>query len=156
MTDPLSATAGVIGITAAALHSARKLHAFIEAIREAPKAIANIKEDLAAVDAVLGSLGKALQDQNLPDELKPLRQDVKVELAVQICEKACVEFKETLANWMRHSTEEKIFWWDRVKAGYLGEAKVRAFTAQVGTCKATISVALNTATLYVSSDRIRL
>ena len=150
MADPLSITASVIGITTAALFSLRKLRDFIGKIKDAPPVIAAIKADLDNIDAVMTSLQKTLEDPNgIHDELKPLLQDLRIQRAVETCGKTCSKFEATLTHWMRHSTEEKVHWWDRVRAGYFGDAKIRAFTSEFGTCKATISLALGAATLYV-------
>jgi hypothetical protein len=149
MADPLSIAAAVTGITVAAIKSAQKLLQFIEAIQGAPAAIANLKEDLKAADAVFRSLDKALHDSQLSNELKANIQDGTLQSAVQSCDNLCIEFNTILNNWMKHSTEDKTFWWDRVRAGYLGEAKTNSFRAQLSTSKATISMALNTSILYV-------
>jgi Fungal N-terminal domain of STAND proteins len=150
MADPFSTAAGIVGITAVTLHSLKELLTFIDTIKKAPSAIANIKDDLKSVDAVLSSLDKTLKDEELlPHAIKTLIQDVQVEVAVTNCSKACTAFSLTLSHWMSHSSETKTFWWDQVRAGYFGEAKVQAFTRELAACKATVSVALNTANLYV-------
>jgi hypothetical protein len=149
MMDPLSVAAGVIGITAVALHSIRNLKEFIDKISDAPPAIHAITRDLEAVDAVLGTIEGTFNDQRVPDELKPFIDNVKVGLAVKNCGEACEKFEETVTHWMKHSTETKTFWWDKVRAGYFGEAKIKAFTGQLETCKATVNMALGTATLCV-------
>jgi hypothetical protein len=155
MAGPLGIAAAVTGITVAAIKSAQKLLQFIEAIQEAPVAIANIKEDLKAFDAILRSLDKALQDPQLSHELKANIQNGILQSAVQGCDKLCTKFDTNLKHWMKHSTEDKTFWWDRVRAGYLGETKTNTFRAQLSICKATISMALNTSTLYVLPSIMR-
>ena len=150
MADPLSVTASVVGITAFALRSVQQLTAFIESIRDAPEIITGIKEDLKAVESVLSSLGRVLQTKDLPAEtLESLDQNANIKVAVENCSKECARFRATLAHWMRHSTETKTFWWDRVRAGYFGEKSTEAFLRRLGASKATVSVALNSAILYV-------
>jgi hypothetical protein len=150
MTDPLSVTAGVVGITAFALQSVQQLTAFIESIRDAPEIITGIKEDLKAVESVLNSLGRVLQNKDLPAQaLESLDQNANIKVAVENCSKECARFRAALAHWMRHSTETKTFWWDRVRAGYFGEKSTEAFLRRLGASKATVSVALSSAILYV-------
>jgi Fungal N-terminal domain of STAND proteins len=91
MADPLSIAAAVTGITVAAIKSAQKLLQFIEAIQEAPVAIANIREDLQAVDAILRSLNKALQGPQLSDELKTSIENGTLQSAVQSCQDLCIK-----------------------------------------------------------------
>jgi hypothetical protein len=150
MTDPLSVTAGVVGITAFALRSVQQLTAFIESIRDAPEIITGIKEDLGAVEGVLSSLSRVLQTKDLSAEtLESLDQNANIKVAVENCSKECARFRATLAHWMRHSTETKTFWWDRVRAGYFGEKSTEAFLRRLGATKATVNVALSGAILYV-------
>jgi hypothetical protein len=156
MADPLSVTAGVVGITTFALQSVQQLTAFIESIRDAPEIITGIKEDLKAVESVLGSLGRALQNKDLPAEIQEsLDQNANIKVAVENCSKECARFRATLGHWMRHSTETKTFWWDRVRAGYFGEKSTEAFLRRLGASKATVSVALNSAILYVFQSNLR-
>jgi hypothetical protein len=150
MADPLSIAANVVGITAFALQRVQQLTAFIESIRDAPERITGIKEDLKAVESVLSSLGTTLQNKDLPAEiLGSLDQNVNIKVAVENCSKECARFQATLAHWMRHSTETKTFWWDRVRAGYFGEKSTEAFLRRLGASKATVNVALGSAILYV-------
>jgi Fungal N-terminal domain of STAND proteins len=148
MADPLSIVAAVTGITVAAIKSVQKLLQFIEAIQEAPVAIANIREDLQAVDTILRCLNRALQDPQLSDVLKT-KWNGTLQSAVQSCQDLSIEFSTVLQHWMKHSTENKTFWSDRVKVGYFGETKMNKFRAKLSKCKATVSMALETSNLYI-------
>lgn len=53
MTNPLSITASVIGITTAAIGSVKFLRTTISDIQDVPTALANIRSDLQAVEPVL-------------------------------------------------------------------------------------------------------
>ncbi len=107
-------------------------------------------QDLKAVDAVLSTLETTVKDQaHVADELKIWIENTKVALAVESCGKACDVFEKTVTHWMRHSTETKTFWWDKVRVGYFGEAKIKVFTSRLETSKATVSMALGMATLCV-------
>ena len=46
MTDPLSITASVVGITTAAIESVKFLHTTISDIKDVPTALGNIRSDL--------------------------------------------------------------------------------------------------------------
>ncbi|KAG8531748.1 uncharacterized protein KY384_003380 [Bacidia gigantensis] len=56
MTDPLSITFGVIGTTAVALQTGRKLKTFIENIDRAPKAIVDLSDEVSALNDILAAL----------------------------------------------------------------------------------------------------
>lgn len=53
MSDPLSIAAGVVGITAAALHGTRLLLEDLRQIKDAPKTVKRVVEDLHSVDTAL-------------------------------------------------------------------------------------------------------
>ncbi|KAK5077368.1 hypothetical protein LTR70_010306 [Exophiala xenobiotica] len=152
MPDPLSVTAGVVGIAAAAIHSIHKLKDCIKKISEAPETLRNITQDLSAVETVLERISSASEDSRLPDELKNLLINEKLKSVLKDCEKRCEKFQNTVDNWMKHSSNDKVFWWDKVRAGYFGEAKIKTFVAQLDAYKATITMALSTVT-FISCYR---
>ena len=105
MTDPLSITASVVGITTAAIQSVNFLYTTIGNIKDVPTALGHIRLDLQAIEPVL---------QNLITNLE--RKDSQVLLtdaikgAVENCNLACSKFKEKLDHWMRHATRYEAFW----------------------------------------------
>ena len=60
MADPFSITAGVVGITGVALDSLKKLLDSIDAIKTAPRLIADLKKELELVNDILSSFENAL------------------------------------------------------------------------------------------------
>ncbi|KAE8357500.1 hypothetical protein BDV27DRAFT_139231 [Aspergillus caelatus] len=149
--DGLSVAASVIGVTAVALHSIRELTDFIRKLSDAPSAIQAVRKELEAIEAVLRTIESIFNDQGVSDVPKVLINNTQLMLIVENCGEACKEFKDTITHWMRHSTEARVFWWDRVRTGYFGEAKTNAFTAKLETCKSTLSIALEIVTLCVPS-----
>ena len=53
MADPLSITAGVVGIIAPALHTTRLLLQDLQQLKDAPKTIKRLGEDVQSVDTAL-------------------------------------------------------------------------------------------------------
>jgi hypothetical protein len=149
MTDPLSVVASVVGITTAALQTVQFLSQTIDNTKDVPDTIKSVRADLQAVEPVLHNLHTALQRDDsqivLSDQIKP---------AVENCNRACTAFQSVLAQWMRRSTEDKIFWTNRWRVGLFGQDRIKTFKGQLNDCKGTLSVALSTATVYVSSRGI--
>lgn len=117
MTNPLSITASVVGITTAAIGSVKFLRTTISDIQDVPTALANIRSDLQAVEPVLQNLRTELESEG--SEVL-LTNDIKC--AVENCNSACSVFQESLDHWMRHAIKHKAFWaqWtDRVRVGIL-------------------------------------
>jgi hypothetical protein len=142
--DPLSITAAVVGITTAALQSVQFLVQTIDNIKEAPDTIKGVNTDLRVVQPVLQSLISTVQHSS--SEIVLSKQ---IEHAVANCERACRTFQLQVEHWMKHSTEDKMFWMDRWKVGLFGLERIKTFRAQLSDCKGTLSIALSTATMYL-------
>jgi hypothetical protein len=145
MTDTLSVAASVVAIATAALQSVQFLSTTVNNIKDAPNDVTSVRADLQAVESVLRHLDTSLQSdvsQTLPsDQIKP---------ALENCARACKAFQSLLDHWMRHSREDKTFWMDRWRVGLFGQDRIKTFKGQLNDCKATLTVALSTATMYVS------
>ena len=145
MTDPLSITASVVGITTAAIGSVKFLYTTISDIKDVPNALGNIRSDLQAVEPVLQKLLTELQNEDsqvlLTDAIKG---------AVENCNSACSIFKERLNHWMRHATKYKAFWaeWtDRARVGIFEQGTIYVFKARLNDCKSTLNIALSTSSV---------
>lgn len=66
MPDPLSVTAGIIGIVVPALHGTRLLLDDLDGLKDAPKTVKRLTDDVRSVDATLKLLeGVDNRDWNL-------------------------------------------------------------------------------------------
>ena len=144
MGDALSVAASAIGVGTATLQSIQILKRTIEDVKNAPTAIANLRSDLNALEPVIRQLEQNAQSSNAAqtkDFVGP---------ALQNCDRACKSFHGQLDHWMRHSKTDKMFWLDRWKAGLFGGDRTQALRAQLGDCKATLTLALSTPRVYVT------
>ena len=145
MSDPLSITASVIGITTAAIGSVKFLHTTISDIKDVPTALRNIRSDLQAVEPVLQKLRTELDRE---DSQMLLTDAIKG--AVVNCNSACSTFKERLDHWIRHATKYKAFWaeWtDRVRVGIFEQGTINVFKGRLNDCKSTLNMALSTSSV---------
>lgn len=62
MADPLSVTAGIVGIAVPALQCLRLLLHDLQSIKDAPETISNLKDNVSAVELALASL-QAISEQ---------------------------------------------------------------------------------------------
>lgn len=147
MADPFSITAGAVGIAGVALQSVKALLDDIQSIKDAPEAIKDLKEDLLAVEVVIKPLDTALQGS----AFETLNHDARagLGLAINNCKRACDKFRTKFKKWTKHSTDDKIHWWDRVRVGLFAEAEIEVLSEQLSKCRDTITSAVATATLYV-------
>ena len=144
----MDAASAIIGFVSVGLSSSRVLLDEINRIREVPGVLIQVKEELQGVQAVLESL-KAVLDPNseLPEPARKAIDNVRIECALKICDNSCQNFHQTLLKWTKHSTQDKTFWWDRVRIGFYGEERIQALRNQLAISKATITMAITTANL---------
>ena len=145
MTDPLSITASVVGITTAAIQSVKFLHTTIGDIKDIPTTLGNIRSDLQAVEPVLQDLITNLEEKDsqvlLTDSIKD---------AMENCNSACSTFKNRLDHWMRHATKYKASWADwtnRVRVGIFKQGTIKVFKGRLNDCKSTLIVAMTTSSV---------
>ncbi len=143
--DPLSITAGAIGIAAPTIHCVRLLVEDIQRIVDAPDTVAALQDDLVALEETLTSLHgvSAEQWKSLGDSVADGSK-----VALKACEASCDKFRADLARWTRHTTSDgKMSWRDRASVGFLKQGEIKTLSEQLQRCKATLSFAVSTATL---------
>ena len=144
MSDPISTSASVLSISAAALQSVQFLVNSIKAIKDAPKAVIALKDDLQALESALRSLRQELDGDNAARLVNEA-----IRSAVENCNRASTAFKAKLDQWTRHSTTDKTVWLDRTRIAPFEQGQIKSFTGQVNASKNTLNVALSTAAVYV-------
>ena len=148
MSDPLSITASVVGITVAALHGTRLLLEDLQQLKDAPKTVKRLVEEVHSVNTAL-ALVQEVEDR----EWELLGADLAELLKTTICncKQACDLFRTDLQRWTRHSEDGKLAWKDRANVGFFKQAQIKAMSEQVSNCRLTITSAVSIATLYVTS-----
>lgn len=154
MTDPFSTFAAVAGIAGLAVQSVKGLIQDIEAIKDVPELIRQLKQDLLAVRDVL----QALEPVTEGSSLEHLSPEAKRALATNLnyCKEACNRFQTKLKRWTRHSTEDKIHWWDRVRVGLFAERDIETLRKQLEQCITTTNTAISTTNLLVNVRSIKM
>lgn len=147
MADPLGVAAGVVGITVPALHGARLLLDDLDKLKDAPKTVKRLADDVHSVDAAL----KLLQDVK-DSEWESLGTSVAEQSKTTISSytQACDLFRTDLKRWTRHSEDGKLAWQDRANVGFFKQGQIKAMSEQLQNCKVTINNLVSIATLYSS------
>lgn len=142
MADPIS----IIGAVVAAIQTMKSLVKTIDALREGPGSLRDIRSDLSALAQILQKLEKTnTEDSNDGFLFK------EVGSAVQGCDSARKIFMGQLQHWTRHSNNKAGAWADGLKVPVFIQGRIEVLRAQLRDCKSTLNVALSTATLYVST-----
>lgn len=147
MADPLSIAASIVGVTLPALEGTKLLINTLDQIRDAPKTITRLSQDVRSVETALGLLQR-LEDR----DWEPLGTTVadNSKTAINNYEKACKVFTTDLQQWTQHSGDGKLAWQDRARIGFWKTAQIKAMSDQLQNCKLSINTVVSIATLYVA------
>ncbi|KAF1935662.1 hypothetical protein EJ02DRAFT_484084 [Clathrospora elynae] len=132
MADPLSITASVVGVTVPALHGIRLLLEDLQQLKEAPKTVKRLLEDVQEWDL----LGASVVEES--------------KITISNCTQACNLFRTDLQHWTRHSKGGKLAWQDRTSVGFFKQSQIKAMSEQLQNCKLSINSVVSIATLYSS------
>ncbi|KAF1821467.1 uncharacterized protein K489DRAFT_321758 [Dissoconium aciculare CBS 342.82] len=144
MADPLSVTAGVVGITVPVLHGIRRLIDDIQKIVEAPETLHQLLADLVSLSLILNSIEAIEQSawQNLGDHVF-----AQFKHTLELCERACKRFREDLNNWTGSSASDQLSWKGRFVVGFLRERQIKAMAVHIQGCKITCNCLIGVAVL---------
>lgn len=144
MADPLSITASIMSITVPALHCVRLLLEDLQQLKEAPKTVKRLLEDVQSVDTSL----KLLQgvEKREWDLLGP-RVLEESKTTISSCTQACSLFRINLQRWTRHSEGGELAWQDRTSVGFFKQGQIKAMSEQLRNCKLSINSVVSIAIL---------
>jgi hypothetical protein len=144
MSDPLSITASVVGIIVPALHGTRLLLEDLQQLKDAPKIVKRLVEDVHGVDIAL-KLIQSVEDREWDLLGAGIAEQSKA--TISSCTQACDLFRTDLQRWTRHSDDRKLAWQDRANVGFFKQGQIKAMSEQLSNCKLTIISVVSIATL---------
>ena len=101
--DPLSTTAGVIGIVAATVHAIHVVIKVIDNIDGAPSTIRDLRQDLANTMGVVEALGSSLKDSAMTAFWTNMFKETRLPSAIDTLRTICENTSKCLEAWTRHS-----------------------------------------------------
>ena len=141
--DPLSITAGTLGITQFAVSSIVQLHSLIDGLAEAKEIAQDISSNLEGVQRPLAALENlVILDLATRAAVTADLENTGIVEAVNDCGDACAKFTENLRKWTKHSSGTEISLRDRFTVGIWNKEKIRTFRIQVQSCQATVQFAV--------------
>jgi hypothetical protein len=144
MADPLSIAASVVGITVPALHGTRLLLDDLERLKDAPKTVRRLTDDVRSVEGTLRLL-QGVEEREWMSLGTTVVEESKT--TVDSCKQACYLFKADLQQWTKHSQDGKLAWQDRANVGFFKKDQVKAMSEQLQNCKLSINSVVSIATL---------
>jgi hypothetical protein len=143
MADPLSISASVVSIIVPALHGTRLLLDDLQQLKDAPKTVKRLTDDVQSVHTTLellrtveggwNSLGQSVAEQS--------------KATISSSTQACNLFRSDLQKWTRHSEDGKLTWLDRANMGFFKKDQAKAMSEQLQSCKLAINLIVGVATL---------
>ncbi|RSL42674.1 hypothetical protein CEP54_015403 [Fusarium duplospermum] len=122
MADPLSVTASVVGIVAAAVQGVQLLSNTIDKIRNAPEAVRSIQDEIQQLKPTLTQLESAINEG---------RPGLILGSETNQALKNCHRFSESLNHWMRRSIDNKMSMIDSAKIGIFRQDQIRTLKEQL-------------------------
>ncbi|PSN60754.1 hypothetical protein BS50DRAFT_681332 [Corynespora cassiicola Philippines] len=147
MAEALSFTASTIAIVTLAYKSTKSFIDFIEALKDAPQMISDLKGDVSAVQNVIKLLENLIERSEvntIPDEIRLCLSSAKVPL--KDCETVIRAFQSKLIDWFHNSK------WSMINAS-LKEAKIQKFRMRMKDTQETLHLALTVCSLKVDGIR---
>lgn len=148
MSDPLTVTAGVVGVASFAVQSITALVRTIESVRDAPATIANLSGDLKTTRDVIHDLKSNISSPVLRPEVRAyIDGSSSLKDAVAFCSNDGTTFEGDLKRWMRHSNAGKLARRDRIQIGIFAEKRIESFGRRLAQGLTIVNLALTNAVL---------
>lgn len=144
MADPLSITSGILAVVGAAYTSTKGLYDLIDGLQNAPKAIAEMKSDIGAVQGVLKALETNLREK--PAALTPIFERVRIKETVGACDDITKNFTQTIEKYTAHSKDGSFSKRDRLTVTFR-KSKLDGFRTRLNAAKDTVQFAVTSANL---------
>ncbi|THZ78921.1 hypothetical protein D6C84_08056 [Aureobasidium pullulans] len=147
MADPLSIIAGVVGVAATAAHAIHELVNLIDGIEGAPSTVRQIRTELSDVESVISSLENILKNDPENATWTRLLQSSQLSNAIKAMRGVCENFTRSLQKWTTHSSPgNKLSFRDGINVALHGD-KISHLSAQLNSCKQTVTMALSSCAL---------
>jgi len=109
----VGAAAAVIGTIDVGMKGIRNAYSFLRDVKNAPKAVASTRDELAQLQVVLRSIPR---DVETLGELNTAADKMNLEDIVESCDRDCAAFQTRLAQWIPDTSDATA--WQRVIVGF--------------------------------------
>ena len=144
MAEVIGAASGILALAAFAFKSSVSLYRVVESFHSSKRTVRELKIELETLSAALKSLQQALSEHSI--DLPAL------DLPLQRCGRSCEEFEAVIVSCAGHFSGSRTSFRDWARLRYTGE-DIDGFRNMIAGYKATISIALGEANLYVQFER---
>ncbi len=136
MVDPVS----IVSLLAIGLHSASKLLALVEGIRDAPRDIQNISEDSRSICDILSTLNEFLEENR--DSQLPTEITLSLNVPLANTSRAADELVDKIKPFVKEKSESKTSKWVAGIRWSFSQKNVKQLGEQLSNGKSTLSMTL--------------
>lgn len=126
------------------MHGAKLLLDDLQKIKDAPKAVQRLEDDVRSVETALTTL-RGVKEREWDLLGSTVAEQSKT--TISSCTQACDVFRTDLQRWTVHSEDGKLAWQDRAKVVFLKQGQMKAMSEQLQNCKLSINSVVSIATL---------
>lgn len=155
MADPLSILASVVGVSAAAAHTAKKIKEYIDTIQNVPEVVSSISSETAILRSTLLSLSSTIEsDDNLQDpDIDPrfVQPFVSLKTLLEDCQRSFLSIRRAIEPYVEVDTRSKRRKW-KLAATWKDHKKALEYVKRdLLSYKMSLDIALNFAMFLTTS-----
>jgi hypothetical protein len=126
MADPLTVAASIVGVTVPALHGTRLLLDDLKKLKDAPKTVKRLADNMYSFDIALKLL-EGVEEREWKLLGTTIAEQSKTTFSSYT--QACDIFRTDLQRWTRHSEDGRLAWLDRANVGFFKQGQIKAMSA---------------------------
>ena len=144
MAEAIGLTSAILSLVTTAYSSCQKLYSTFDGVRNAPKHIAVISNDLEDFYLVLGTIQALLDDEEFSVGLVQYAQSKNLCKVLEDCISVFKDFETIISEYQAHSKDPATGTWQNLKWTFK-ESKIKDLRRNLSGCKATLNLAISTA-----------
>ena len=148
MAEVLAVTGSVITVATLAWQSSKRLHELVDALNNAPEAIAHTKFNLSSMQSTLETLRHTL-DTEKSAAFEAALQGTRLADALEGSQQECDRFGKKIQTYTKHSKDTTVSKRDRFTLNF-HESEINRFNGRLQDHRQVITLVLTSMNLYVS------
>ena len=144
MAEAIGLSSAILSLVTTAYSSCQKLYSTFDGVRNAPKHIAVISNDLEGFYLVLGTIQALLDDEESSAGIVQYAQSKNLCKVLEDCIVVFKDIEIIISEYQAHSKDPAMRTWQRLKWTFK-ESEIKNLRSNLSGCKATLNVAISTA-----------
>ena len=142
MAEAIGLSSAILSLVTTAYSSCQKLYSTFDGVRNAPKHITVISNDLENFYIVLGTVQALLDDEDSSAGMVQYAQSKNLCKVLEDCILIFKDFETIISEYQAHSKDPAIGTWQSLKWTFK-ESKIKNLRSNLSDCKATLNLAIS-------------